>query len=286
MALIDFNTSCPWELYLFALVNIIGALAMYLMDACQLLTATACTDTEKVTVRFAAMCMLYVGVVYTVLTYHSKHSADKVTRLSNFALNCSVALLVSCVFAGNASLGGIERSWMHIGDVLSMIILVCILSARVAKTGAEWAQTNNFQEELGVNCKTLLLFFIVLTAIKFLAYTDFIDPMKLLADGEMTAVAQWMWNFVAVSILELLLAMFYSVLFDDNAGQELLVVTIVVMSLIAAGSIVSVQQYMSTWMGLNSNAIWIRVGVLIAVCLIAIAGGRRGSSDRTGYSAV
>ena len=71
-----------------------------------------------------------------MLTYHSKNSAAKITRLSNIALNCATALLVSVIFAGNESFRGIEQSWMHMDDMLTMIILVGVLSARVAKVCA------------------------------------------------------------------------------------------------------------------------------------------------------
>ena len=73
----------------------------------------------------------------------------------------------------------------------------------------------------------------------------------------MTAFADWMWKFIAVLILEVFIALLYSVLFDDEAGQELVVLTIIVMSAIAALSVWSVQKYMSSWMGLNSNALWL-----------------------------
>lgn len=61
--IIDFDTNCPWELYLFAFMNIGGALAMYLFDACRLLTSVACTDAEKVYQNITALSMLYVGVI-------------------------------------------------------------------------------------------------------------------------------------------------------------------------------------------------------------------------------
>ena len=48
---------------------------------------------------------------------------------------------------------------------------------------AEWAQMNPLDDGLGVNCKTLLLIFLVLTAFKMIAYTDFINPLKLLAES-------------------------------------------------------------------------------------------------------
>ena len=56
------------------------------------------------------------------------------------ALNGAVALLVSVIFTGNAKLGGIERSWMHWGDMITAIIVACVLAARVAETDAQWAQ--------------------------------------------------------------------------------------------------------------------------------------------------
>ena len=48
-------------------------------------------------------------------------------------MQCSVAMLVSVIFVGNASMGGLEKSWMHMGDMLTMIILVGVLGVRVSK---------------------------------------------------------------------------------------------------------------------------------------------------------
>ncbi len=139
---------------------------------------------------------------------------------------------------------------------------------------------------MGVNCKTLLALFSVLTLLKFIAYTDWISPVHLFADdsSEMTAFANWMWKFTSVLIFEVFLAILYTVVFDDDAGHELVVITIMVMSVVAGLSISTVQKYMSTWMGLNSHALWIRLGILLLVCLVAIVGGRR--SNRSGYQTV
>mmetsp|Transcript_11757 Transcript_11757/g.25378 ORF Transcript_11757/g.25378 Transcript_11757/m.25378 type:complete len:292 (-) Transcript_11757:168-1043(-) len=286
--IIDFDTTCPWELYLFAFIHLIGAVVMYLFDSCELLTSKSCTNAELVMESFVVLSLLYVGVIFFVLTYHNKSSPAKITRLSNIALNGAIALLVSVIFSGNASyFGGIERSWMHVSDMLTMIILVAVLSARVAKSDAEWAPKNPLGDDTGVNCKTLLLLLLILTAIKIVVCTDFVDPMKMLADGlEMTDVANCMYKCTIVLILEVFLALLYAVLFDDEAGHELVVFTIMIMTAVSAGLIHSVQKYMSSWMGLSSNAIWIQVGILVLVCLIAIGGGRHGSSQRLGYQNV
>ena len=159
--IIDFDTDCPWQLYLFAFIHVGGGLAMYLLDSCKLLTSTSCSGSEQVFETMIALSFLYVGVIFTVLTYHNKESVGKVTRLSNTALNGAIALLVGVIFTGNASYGGIERSWMHIGDMLTMIILVFVLWVRVSKTDVQWEQKNPINDDLGINCKTLLIIFLV-----------------------------------------------------------------------------------------------------------------------------
>ena len=161
--IIDFDTDCPWQLYLFAFIHIGGGLAMYLFDSCKLLTSTSCSGSERVFETMIALSFIYVGVIFTVLTYHSKESIGKITRLSNASLNGAVALLVGVIFTGNASYGGIERSWMHKGDMLTMMLLVFVLWARVSKTNIDWAQKNSLNEDLGINCKTLLIFFLVVS---------------------------------------------------------------------------------------------------------------------------
>ncbi|KAL3779590.1 hypothetical protein ACHAW5_005423 [Stephanodiscus triporus] len=159
MGIIDFSTSCPWELYLFAFYHLFAGVAMYLPDACSCFKLTSCTGAELFFARLLGLSLLYVGVIFAALTYHNKQSVAKITRLSNFALNGAIALLVSVVFTGNASFtGGIEPSWMHKLDMLIFIVLVGVLSARVAKPDAEWAQINPINEGMGINCKTCSFF--------------------------------------------------------------------------------------------------------------------------------
>jgi len=93
---------------------------------------------------------------------------------------------------------------------------------------AEWAQINAINEGMGINCKTLLLLLFALTAIKFVASTDFIDPAVLLPDGsKMTHLAIWMWRFATVLLFEVIYALGYAILFEDDAGHELVVLTFV-----------------------------------------------------------
>jgi hypothetical protein len=125
-----------------------------------------------------------------------------------------------------------------------------------------------------------------LAIIKFFALADFIGPEKMLADGlEMTRLSLWMWNMMIVIVFECVMALAYTVFFDDNEGHEVVVSTTVAMTLIAACMIYSVQTYMSTWMGLNGTGMWIRLGVVVLISIGAIVGGRMGG-HRTGYSKV
>jgi hypothetical protein len=137
-----------------------------------------------------------------------------------------------------------------------------------------------------MNCKTLLLLFLPLTVLKFFAYTDFIDPTMLLAEGlKMTRLAYWMWNIVAVLIFECAMALAYTILFDDTQGHEIVVMSMAAMTLLAGCSFYSIQGYMSSWMGINGNGLWIKITIMVGVCLLAVVGGRMGG-HREGYTKV
>eukprot|EP00986_Skeletonema_menzelii_P007797 scaffold3104_cov145-Skeletonema_menzelii.AAC.8 len=285
--MIDFDTTCPWQLYLFSFLHMLGGFVMFPIDVCKLFTGVSCIESEIVMQRMMALSMVYVGGLYSVLTYHNKDKPAKITRLSNMALNAATAFLVSVVFIGNSKYGGFEKSWMHMGDIWTALIIVFVLAGRVSQKDAEWAQKNPIKEGLGANCKTLVLLFTVLTLAKFLALADFIDPAKMMADGlEITAFASWTWKFIIVLLLESFLAMLFTLFFEDESGQELLVKSFIMLILFAAGAIYSVQEYFSEWMGLNGNSLWIRLGVMIAVCIAAIAAGRLTGPTREGYESV
>ena len=112
------------------------------------------TEAEEMMQRIAALSMLYVGVLFTAMTYHNKHSAANITTLSNVGFSCSTAFLASCVFTGNASHGGLERSWMHIGDMLTVSVIACLLFGRVTKTGESFRLTHGRQ--ITTDCVTYI----------------------------------------------------------------------------------------------------------------------------------
>ena len=118
---------------------------------------------------------------------------------------------------------------------------------------------NALNECIGINCKTLLLFFWALIAIKLVTSTDFIDLAVLLVDGsEMTQMAVWMWKYALIVLGELLLGLGYAVLFKDDAGHELVVLTTMIMSAVAALSIHPVLKYTSDSVGtlFGFSALW------------------------------
>lgn len=61
--IIDFGTTCPWEVYLFAFIHLLGGIFMYVFDSCRLLTSTSCNDAEKVLENMTALSLIYVGVI-------------------------------------------------------------------------------------------------------------------------------------------------------------------------------------------------------------------------------
>lgn len=287
--IIDFSTACPWQLYTFAFLHLIGGIFMYFINICGFVfptTSGSCSDSEVVMARMVALCLLYVGVIFGVLTHHVKDSTGKVTRLSNIALNGAAALLVSVIFAGNKDHYGLETSWMHIGDMLAMLVLVGILVARVSEPDAVWANKNPFGEGHGVNCKSLLFLFTVLTLVKVLLMSDFFNPSFFLADGvEVTKLAHYLWNLTTVLVLEITLGLFFSLMYDDSNSHELMIITVVIMSGIAILSLLGISEYLSDQYQMGSTTMLIRVGVGLGLCAIAIAGGRMGRK-RDGYETV
>jgi hypothetical protein len=66
---IDFGTTCPWELYLFAFWHLLAGVAWYLLDMCRLLTTNSCTDAELLWGRVIAVSLVYVGVLVSLLMF-------------------------------------------------------------------------------------------------------------------------------------------------------------------------------------------------------------------------
>jgi hypothetical protein len=99
---------------------------------------------------------------FAVLTHHGRRSAAKITRLSNFALNGAFVLLTSAVFTGNAAFaGGIEPSWMHRGDMVTMAVLVGVLGTRIARVSvAYFGHSLPISHERAVASMTLFCFLI------------------------------------------------------------------------------------------------------------------------------
>lgn len=287
--IIDFSASCPWQLHTFTLMHLIGGIAMCFLNVCGLVFPTSlgsCSGSEVVMGRMVALCLLYVGVIFGVLTYHVKASTEKLTRLSNMALNGATALLVSVIFAGNEAHHGLETSWMHMGDMLAMLVLVGILAARVSESDAVWANKNPLSEGHGVNCKSLLTLFTAMTLVKILVFSDFWDPNFLLADDvEMTRLAQYLWNLATVLLLEIFLGLFFSLLFDDKASHELMVFTVALLVAIIVPSFLGVSEHLSETYQMGSTSMWIMVSVALGLCAIAIVGGRMGRT-RDGYETV
>jgi hypothetical protein len=65
--LIDSSTSCPWELYLFALWHLFTGVYFHLVEVCPYLTAKSCTDAERFWERIVALSLVYVGVIVSLL---------------------------------------------------------------------------------------------------------------------------------------------------------------------------------------------------------------------------
>ena len=69
---------------------------MYVFDACRLVSqdGVSCIESEIVMSCIVGFSMLYVGVLWGIITYQNKHDNGKITRLSNMGINGATALLV------------------------------------------------------------------------------------------------------------------------------------------------------------------------------------------------
>lgn len=283
--IIDFSTNCPWQLYTFAFIHILaGAFLLFPSMVCKYIFPTvteSCQPSELVMIRLTAMSLIYIGVIYTVLTYHSKQNEGNITRLANIALNCSTAMIITVVYAGNnAHDDGLERSWMHGGDLFITFALAMIHAMRVSKPGVEWAEKKSPKEGLGFNCKLLMVVFTFLTLVKFFALGHFVSPSFILADGvQLTPLATFLWKYLVVIIFEAWLAFFFCVLFDDDAGHELMVVAIAIMTLVLYRGIISVQEYLNEFI---STGIMQKASILCGICILFIGGGRVGKTHQGG----
>ena len=126
----------------------------------------------------------------------------------------------------------------------------------------------------------------VILVCKIFASIDLVHPKDILTSVNVTGLAIFYWNFTTIMVCEILLGMMYAFAFEDGTGLELVVYTVMVMTLVAGGSIYSIQPHLSGFMGINTGTIWISMAVLEALCVIAVFGGRRGQASREGYSKV
>lgn len=184
-----------------------------------------------------------------------------------------------CV-GNNAHGGGLERSWMHGGDLFITFALAIIHAMRVSKPCVKWVEKKSPKEGLGFNCKLLMVIFTFLTFAKFFALGHFVSPNFILVDGvELTPLATFLWKYLVVIVFEAWLAFFFCVLFDDDAGHELMVGTIAIMTFVLDRGIISVQEYLNE---VVSTGIIQKVSILCRICILFIGGGRVGKTRQGG----
>lgn len=90
----------------------------------------------------------------------------------------------------------------------------------------------------------------------------------------MTKLAAYMWQFAAMAVLEIGFALIFALLYDDEASHELMIITVAFMTLVAIGALYPVTEHMGEWYDFSNNAIWIKLGVVLGICAVAVVGGR------------
>lgn len=271
--------SWPWQLYLFCLVHLAAGLVCY-ADLCSWVFMK-CNATEAVFFRFFGMCLLYVAVLFGVLSIMNRNEKEKLKRLAVFATYASVVLFTGLVMTGSARTGGYERPWMHIGDVIFTFVLFLIM-ATAYDDDTEAAPCTSPFRKLGINPKTFLLLITIAALVKLFVITDFVNLTDFMEDAKMTEFGRIMWMWMAVFIFDIFLVLWFTLSFGSAKDQEAITITVVVMSIVGLLSCIGMLSHFKA--GLLRMSIP-SVCVIVALAIIAVIGGRR-AEQREGYEAV
>lgn len=278
--------SFPWQMYLFCVVQFIGSVGMYgflVWDPCQLLTNKgAChAGAEAYAARGMAIGFLYVGVFFLCLTILNKDSLPHYKRLANMATFSVVAMLVGVMFTGSTSLGGFEKSLFHFLDMITMVLLLCIMASTNA-VDSEMADYKSPFQGLGLNPKSFVLFATIATAVKFFVLSDAVNLSSFLADPTSTThLSNILWTWMNICVLEILFAFAFALLFGTDKDQEALTIATAVMMIVSLVSIIPISDALTTG---TMRSAYISLAIVIAIALVAIIGGRK--NRQQGYETV
>lgn len=269
------ETSGLWQLYTFSAVNILASLFMYgiFIDPCQLMTGKSLCEAgaETLASRLVAISFLYVGASFLVLTYINKTNPPKLKRLVNMGMNCTVAMIVSIIFFGPRSLGGLESSVLHFLDMITGFLLLGIMISAIADDSQMVGSKSPFKE-LGMNPKTFIFLAFLLTFMKLLALSDFVDISNILEDPETgTALSHVMYQWIVVLILMVLFPLVFALSYGDKQDQEILAYTIVVLMLVSLVSLIPIADDLKSGTMLNE---YIAVSIVTLFALTTIYVGR------------
>jgi len=273
--------NCPWQLYVFSLFNIVGGVVSCCNFVCDWVFGNCSADVENVVLRCFALSMLYVGVLFFVLTFINHGNAEKSKRLAMVATQCTVAMFVGVIMAGPEHLGGVEKGWAHLTDMITIAVLLVIMWTAIADD-KDVAGCSNLYSGLGINPKTLLWLFLIGSIVKVFLVSDVMSYHQLLNDADASSdVARVLWNYMDIFVLEVALVLFFAIGYGDDKDQESTVVTIVVMTIVAVCGMIG----MYYKEGLLRQMI-ISVVVIFLLAVGAIAGGRREQRSSAGYTEV
>jgi hypothetical protein len=257
-----------WQLYTFSAVNILFALSAYgiFFDSCQLIKGESCKPGAEIYMtRMVSIGLLYIGVFFLVLTHINKTNAPKLGRLASMAMKCCVALLVSVIFFGPRSRGGVENSTLQCLDLIGCFVLIAIMASALINN-TNMANSNSPFTGLGMNPKTFNLLITILMFINFIGLSEFVDISTMLADpASTTAFSHVMYQFLMVVLVMILLPLIFTLVYGDEKDNEIIMGALVVMVLVQTVSIIPIADTMKEG---SMTSEYISVGVF---CLFALS---------------
>lgn len=265
---------CPWQIYLFGLTNLCGILFPF-FDVCSFFSGKeSCNSTEHFMTFMMGYCITYLGVLLLVLTWMNHGDTPKTKRLAMIATNCAAVMFAAIVMTGSSKLNGFEIWWLHWGDMIWFLLMYIFLAGATADDSPVVGVSESPWSGMGVNCKTLLLLFVIATLLKLFAWTDIVNFSWLLRNpDEMSELALCCWHIGSAAMFEILLVFWFALVYGNEKDHEGVVFSIVGLTIVGIF-------YMIPVFGAYKEGLLMAKGlpsviVLIVISIIAVIVGRR-----------
>ncbi len=231
---------------------------------------------ETVMARMVAIGFLYVGIFFSALTYNNRNSTAKLKRLANMGMNGAVALFVTIIF-----FGGIENPTLHFLDTIFGFVLIAIMLSAISDSSEMAERSNSPLEGHGLNPKTFIFVIAIIVVIKLFALSDYVKPSMFLHDPEsISALSNIFWQTLSVVMITILFPLLFALVYGNEVDQEILTVSIVLMTFVSLLSFLPVSAQMKSGIMTQMYISGAIVAILAFTLIVAGRSNRRNQYEQ------